>query len=111
MKGATSLISNTLSGAFNSVSKITGAIGSGFATLCFDDKYNEGFFYFDLYTLNSTWRNEKKCVTTSPSMLSKALARAWNLSQRGYLMAYQGFFYFLKTVYFYNPSRELKTKE
>ena len=41
MKGATSLVTKTLSGAFNTVSTMTGAVGSGFATLCFDDKYFE----------------------------------------------------------------------
>jgi len=39
MKGATSLVTKTLSGAFNSVSAMTGAVGSGFATLCFVNFY------------------------------------------------------------------------
>ena len=40
MKEAT-LVTKTLSGAFNTVSTMTGTVGSGFATLCFDDKYLE----------------------------------------------------------------------
>jgi len=39
MKGATSLVTKTLSGAFNTVSTFTGAMGSGFAVLCLDEKY------------------------------------------------------------------------
>lgn len=37
VRGAGSLISNTMAGAFNSVSKMTGAVGSGVASLCFDE--------------------------------------------------------------------------
>ncbi|GAM18638.1 hypothetical protein SAMD00019534_018130 [Acytostelium subglobosum LB1] len=38
-KGTTSLLKNSVYGTFNSISKITGTIGSGIATLSFDDKY------------------------------------------------------------------------
>jgi vacuolar protein sorting-associated protein 13A/C len=41
MGGATSLLTNTLSGTLNSISKITGSVGDGFVTLCFDDAYLE----------------------------------------------------------------------
>lgn len=34
MKGATSLIKNTMKGAFNSVNKITGSLSSGISSLC-----------------------------------------------------------------------------
>ncbi|GAM28695.1 hypothetical protein SAMD00019534_118710, partial [Acytostelium subglobosum LB1] len=38
-KGTSSLIKNSVFGTFNTISKITGTIGSGVATLSFDDKY------------------------------------------------------------------------
>jgi vacuolar protein sorting-associated protein 13A/C len=39
VKGAGSLVTKTVSGAFNSVGKITGSVGSGIAALSLDDDY------------------------------------------------------------------------
>lgn len=39
IKGAGSLVKNTISGAFNSVNKITGSVSSGLSALCMDDDY------------------------------------------------------------------------
>eukprot|EP01133_Synstelium_polycarpum_P011523 gene11523-13446_t len=38
-KGTSSLVKNSVYGTFNTISKITGTIGSGLATLSFDDQY------------------------------------------------------------------------
>ncbi len=39
LQGAGSLIKNTLSGSLNTLNKITGSLGSGFAGLSLDDEY------------------------------------------------------------------------
>ncbi|KAL4505260.1 hypothetical protein ABPG72_016327 [Tetrahymena utriculariae] len=39
MEGATSLVRNTMAGAFNSVNKITGSLSSGVSALCMDEEY------------------------------------------------------------------------
>ena len=39
LKGAGSLLKNTLSGSLNTVNKITGSLGTGFAGLSLDDEY------------------------------------------------------------------------
>ncbi|EAR98864.2 PH domain protein (macronuclear) [Tetrahymena thermophila SB210] len=39
MEGASSLIKNTMAGAFNSVNKITGSLSSGVSALCMDEEY------------------------------------------------------------------------
>ncbi|KAL4496109.1 hypothetical protein ABPG72_015531 [Tetrahymena utriculariae] len=39
MQGASSLIKNTMAGAFNSVNKITGSLSSGISALCMDEEY------------------------------------------------------------------------
>lgn len=41
MQGASSLVKNTMAGAFNSVNKITGSLSSGLSALCMDDQYLE----------------------------------------------------------------------
>ena len=41
MQGASSLIKNTMAGAFNSVNKITGSLSSGISSLCMDEQYLE----------------------------------------------------------------------
>ena len=41
MQGASSLIKNTMAGAFNSVNKITGSLSSGISSLCMDEEYLE----------------------------------------------------------------------
>lgn len=38
-QGATSLVSHTIAGAFSSVNKITGSVGSGLANLTMDEDY------------------------------------------------------------------------
>jgi len=39
--GAGSLVKNTLSGAFNSVSKVTGSLATGLSSITLDDEYLE----------------------------------------------------------------------
>lgn len=39
MKGSASLLTKTISGAFNSVSKITGSVSTGIAALTMDEDY------------------------------------------------------------------------
>jgi len=39
LQGAGSLIKNTISGSLNTLNKITGSLGSGFAGLSLDDEY------------------------------------------------------------------------
>lgn len=41
MEGSASLVTNTISGAFNSVSKITGSASSGIAALSMDKQYQK----------------------------------------------------------------------
>jgi len=41
IKGAGSLVKNTLAGALNSMSKITGALGNGFSLMTLDDEYSK----------------------------------------------------------------------
>lgn len=37
MQGASSLIKNTMAGAFNSVNKMAGSLSSGLSALCMDE--------------------------------------------------------------------------
>ena len=41
LKGSLSLVSHTTAGVFNSVSKVTDALGTGISTLAFDKKFME----------------------------------------------------------------------
>ena len=59
-KGALSLVNNTAIGTFDSLTKITGAIGSGLAFLSFDDNYIAQR-RMDLLDEKPKWAGEVRC--------------------------------------------------